>query len=94
MDSGKRIVKVRCDNGCVEQIIFYCEETDAAKAWNFRAKVPASKDPFDIALDALADYQNNWDTGLVQPYAESERIAMECAVEAVRGALDEARGTE
>lgn len=49
------------------------------------------RDAFDVGLDALADYQRNWDTGLVQPYAESERIAMECAVEAVRDALNDAR---
>ncbi|VWD60741.1 hypothetical protein BLA18628_07177 [Burkholderia aenigmatica] len=36
MDSGKRIVKVRCSIGCIEQIIFHCEESDAAKSWNFR----------------------------------------------------------
>jgi hypothetical protein len=48
-------------------------------------------DVFDLALGALAEYQANWDTGLHQPYAESERIAMECAVEAVRDALNEAR---
>lgn len=37
MDSGKRPAKVRCSVGCIEQIIFLCEEEDAAKAWNFRA---------------------------------------------------------
>ncbi len=36
MDSGKRISKVRCSIGCVEQVIFHCEEADAAKSWNFR----------------------------------------------------------
>ena len=36
MNSGKRPAKVRCSVGCIEQIIFLCEETDAAKAWNFR----------------------------------------------------------
>jgi hypothetical protein len=51
----------------------------------------ACGEAFDVALSALSEYQNNWDTGLVQPYAESERIAMECAVEAVRDALNEAR---
>ena len=37
MNSGKRPAKVRCSVGCIEQIIFLCEEEDAAKAWNFRA---------------------------------------------------------
>jgi hypothetical protein len=46
---------------------------------------------FDIALDALAEYQQNWDTGLPAEYASAERIQMECAVEAVREALTEAR---
>lgn len=48
-------------------------------------------DPFEFALDALHEYQSNWDTGLPAEYAQSERIAMECAVEAVRDALYEAR---
>lgn len=46
---------------------------------------------WDVALDALDDYQRNWDTGLPAEYASGERIAMECAVEAVREALNEAR---
>ena len=46
---------------------------------------------FDIALDALSKYQNDWDTGAAWPYAEGERIAMECAVESVRDALKDAR---
>jgi hypothetical protein len=37
MDSGKRIVKVRCNIGCVEQRIFHCTENDAAISWNHRA---------------------------------------------------------
>lgn len=45
----------------------------------------------DIALDALAEYQRNWDTGLPAEYAQSERIAMECAVEAVREVLNDVR---
>lgn len=48
-------------------------------------------DPFEVALDALHEYQSNWDTGLPAEYAQGERIAMECAVEAVRDALNEAR---
>lgn len=54
MDSGKRIVKVRCGIGCVEQIIFYCEEADAAKAWNFRASTPEFRDLLE-ALRGLAN---------------------------------------
>ncbi|OJA71088.1 hypothetical protein BGV72_31545 [Burkholderia ubonensis] len=46
---------------------------------------------FDVALAALNDYQRKWDTGTPTPYAQSERIAMECACEAVRDALEEAR---
>ncbi|WP_060148938.1 hypothetical protein [Burkholderia ubonensis] len=46
---------------------------------------------FDVALAALNDYQGKWDTGTPMPYAQSERIAMECACEAVRDALEEAR---
>ncbi|AOJ62443.1 hypothetical protein WJ32_08220 [Burkholderia ubonensis] len=46
---------------------------------------------FDVALAALNDYQGKWDTGMPMPYAQSERIAMECACEAVRDALEEAR---
>jgi hypothetical protein len=45
----------------------------------------------DIALDALSEYQRDWDTGLPAEYAQTERIAMECAVEAVREVLNEAR---
>ncbi|MBJ9895257.1 OTU domain-containing protein [Burkholderia cenocepacia] len=48
-------------------------------------------DPFEVALDALHEYQSNWDSGLPAEYAQGERIAMECAVEAVRDALNEAR---
>lgn len=36
MNSGKRPAKIRCSVGCIEQIIFLCEEADAAEAWNFR----------------------------------------------------------
>ena len=46
---------------------------------------------FDIALNALQRYQDEWDTGLPSEYAQSERIQMECACEAVREALQEAR---
>lgn len=46
---------------------------------------------FDIALNALQRYQDGWDTGLPSEYAQSERIQMECACEAVREALQEAR---
>ncbi|AOJ09641.1 hypothetical protein WS71_20225 [Burkholderia mayonis] len=45
----------------------------------------------DVALAELNDYQRKWDTGTPMPYAQSERIAMECACEAVRDALEEAR---
>ncbi|WP_208449120.1 hypothetical protein [Burkholderia anthina] len=46
---------------------------------------------FDVALDALWRHQQNWDTGLPAEHAQGERIAMECACEAVREALEEAR---
>ncbi|WP_175787381.1 hypothetical protein [Burkholderia anthina] len=52
---------------------------------------PARASAFDVALDALRQYQQNWDTGLPAEYAQGERIAMECACEAVREALQEAR---
>lgn len=48
---------------------------------------------FDIALDALQHYQDHYDTGLPAEYAQSERIQMECACEAVREALQEGRAT-
>lgn len=51
----------------------------------------AVTDGFEVALNALAEYQHNWDTGLPAEYANPERIAMECAVEAVREALNDAR---
>ncbi|KVU10333.1 hypothetical protein [Burkholderia ubonensis] len=46
---------------------------------------------FDVALAALAEYQRNWDTGLPAEYAQGERVQMECAVEAIREALEDAR---
>ena len=46
---------------------------------------------FELALAALDAYQANWDTGLPAEYAQSERTAMECAVEAIRDALNEAK---
>lgn len=42
MNSGKRIVKVKCAIGCVEQNIFRCEEQDAAAAWNSRTRPEAA----------------------------------------------------
>lgn len=48
-------------------------------------------DPFKVALDALHEYQRNWNTGLPTEYAKGERIQMECVVEAVRDALNDAR---
>ncbi|MGN6656020.1 MAG: hypothetical protein ACTHJ9_11860, partial [Rhodanobacter sp.] len=53
--------------------------------------VAPAQDAFDVALTALDRYQHNWDTGLPGEYAQPERIHMECAVEAVREALTEAR---
>lgn len=48
---------------------------------------------FDAALTALWEYEQNWDTGAVFPYAESDRLAMEGACERVREALEKARGS-
>lgn len=53
MDSGKRIVKARCVSGCVEQVIFHCEEEDAAKSWNFRATSPETRETLDMLLNAV-----------------------------------------
>lgn len=64
------------------------------RAQHFGAAQPVTQTAFDIALDALAEYQHNWDTGLPAEYAQTERIAMECAVEAVREALNEARDAQ
>jgi len=47
----------------------------------------------DFALNALDEYQRNWDTGAHYTNAQAERIAMECAVEALRGALGDAKTT-
>ncbi|MDF3115833.1 hypothetical protein KPA94_20625 [Burkholderia semiarida] len=63
----------------------------AALARAPRIDVAGAGDAFDIALTALREYQRNWDTGLPAEYAQGERIAMECACEAVREALEEAR---
>lgn len=65
------------------------KETKQARAVEAGAR--DERAAFDVALDALAEYQRNWDTGLPAEYASTERIAMECAVEAVREALNEAR---
>ncbi|KVT91889.1 hypothetical protein WK59_03905 [Burkholderia ubonensis] len=66
----------------------YADARDARRA----APLPADeRAAFDVALAALNDYQRKWDTGTPMPYAQSERIAMECACEAVRDALEEAR---
>jgi hypothetical protein len=54
------------------------------------ASIADTAGAFNVALRALDDYQANWDTGLPSEYAQSERIAMECAVEAVRDALNDA----
>ena len=53
MDSGKRIVKVRCVIGCVEQVIFHCEEADAAKSWNFRTTPHEARETLDMLLNAV-----------------------------------------
>lgn len=45
MTNGKRIVKVRCVVGCIEQTIFHCDELDAARSWNIRAVPPAQLPP-------------------------------------------------
>ncbi|KVE08402.1 hypothetical protein WS65_09290 [Burkholderia anthina] len=66
-------------------------EEHAALARAPRIDVAGAGDAFDIALTALREYQRNWDTGLPAEYAQGERIAMECACEAVREALEEAR---
>ncbi|MBN3777420.1 hypothetical protein G3O06_07630 [Burkholderia sp. Ac-20345] len=63
----------------------------AILAARFDALPAPEQAAFEIALDALAEYQRNWDTGLPAEYAQGERIAMECACEAVRAALEEAR---
>ncbi|WP_043307289.1 hypothetical protein [Burkholderia glumae] len=52
----------------------------------------SKRDAFDVAIDALRSYRQNWDHGLPAEYAQGERIAMECAVEAAIEALEEARG--
>jgi hypothetical protein len=57
------------------------------------AAQPDERAAFDIALDALDEYQRNWDTGSHFTNAQTERIAMEGAVGAVREALNEARAT-
>ena len=47
----------------------------------------------DVALTALWEYEKNWDTGAVFPYAESERLAMEGTCERVREVLEKARNS-
>jgi hypothetical protein len=83
----------------IEQIPSASREA-ATERWNRRAAVSGEdaangamgeREAFDVALDALSEYQRNWDTGLPAEYASAERIAMECAVEAVREALNESR---
>lgn len=56
MNSGKRPAKVRCSIGCVEQIIFLCEEEDAAKAWNFRPSPVAGKSLSAAVADSLRPF--------------------------------------
>jgi hypothetical protein len=92
MDSGKRIVKVRCDIGCVEQVIFYCEETDAAKAWNFRATTPEYRDLLDAlqyALPYLEACVPNPRNGVNSDFS----VDMNC-VDRARAAIAKARGVE
>jgi SpoVK/Ycf46/Vps4 family AAA+-type ATPase len=71
---------------------FWCGDKYAAML--AASPQPVVQTAFDIALDALAEYQRNWDTGLPAEYAQTERIAMECAVEAVREALHEAQDAQ
>jgi hypothetical protein len=81
MDSGKQIVKVRCDIGCVEQVIFYCEESDAAKAWNFRTPTPEFRDLLE-ALRLCYDHCR-----LYYPEVEHNNVG-----EVVRDAIAKAEG--
>lgn len=69
-------------------------ESMSLVARELKRLMTSRENAFDVALDALAKYQRNWDTGLPAEYAQTERIAMECAVEAVREALYEARDTQ
>lgn len=57
-----------------------------------QAAEPKGLTGFDVALNALDEYQHNWDTGLPSEYAQSERTQMECACDAVREALLAAKG--
>lgn len=54
MNSGKRIVKVKCSIGCIEQNIFRCEEKDAAIAWNSRTQPEATAPAQDLSAAILA----------------------------------------
>lgn len=67
---------------------------EAIERLKAKATAPSPADKraaFDVALDTLWRYEQNWDTGLPAEYASAERIAMESACEAVREALEEAR---
>ncbi|WP_320533629.1 hypothetical protein [Robbsia andropogonis] len=66
---------------------------NAAEALEIGEAQPVTdeRNGFDVALNALAEFERNWDTGAEHPYAEMSRIEMEGACEAVRGALNEAR---
>jgi hypothetical protein len=53
MNNGQRPAQVRCAVGCVEQIIFYMNEEDAAKAWNFRQSPSVGKSLTASVADSL-----------------------------------------
>ncbi|WP_233623967.1 hypothetical protein [Burkholderia vietnamiensis] len=82
---------VRC--GCCGYLVTDSEHRGCLRAAQPEPPVADERAAFDIALDALWKYQQDWDTGLPAEYAQGERIAMEGACEAVREALEEARAS-